>query len=63
MYFFNGITWINVTDEYTLRAATDIFLGGVIVGDGLVVDGDGRLSVSAPAINMGNILAFAARHG
>lgn len=46
-----GQSWENPAETYILPAATSRKLGGVIVGDGLVVDGDGRLTApsSAPA--------------
>lgn len=46
-----GQTWQDQAETYVLPAATTRRLGGVIVGDGLEIDGDGRLVApsSSPA--------------
>ena len=46
-----GQTWQNPAETYVLPAATTRRLGGVIIGDGLEVDGDGKLVApsSSPA--------------
>lgn len=42
-----GQTWADPPETYQLPAATTRRLGGVIIGDGLEVDGDGKLNAPA----------------
>lgn len=42
-----GQVWSDPPETYTLPAATTRRLGGVIIGDGLEIDGDGKLAASS----------------
>jgi hypothetical protein len=46
-YFWTGTTWVAVGSNYVLPKATTVLLGGIIVGDNLTIDGNGRLSAQS----------------
>lgn len=52
LYVHNGTTWVAVGAPYTLPIASDTVLGGIKVGSGLSIDGNGVLTVSAGEANV-----------
>lgn len=44
LYYYNGTKWVN--SSYLLPIATASVLGGIKVGEGLVIDDTGKLSIS-----------------
>lgn len=57
-YFWSGSAWVTVGGGgYTLPKATTVLLGGIIVGDNLTIDSNGRLSATNGAVLVNDITA------
>lgn len=54
LYYYNGTAWVDST--YLLPIATSSSLGGVIVGSGLAIDGNGILSATGTNVDIINNL-------
>lgn len=57
-YFWSGTEWVTVGGgDYVLPKATTVLLGGIIVGDNLTVDSNGRLSATTGAVLINDLTA------
>lgn len=54
MFYYNGTTWVDTT--YLLPVASATVLGGVKVGSGLAIDGNGVLSATGTEVDIINNL-------